>query len=96
MNVVSIYRIEELNLDSMYSGYCPDQITDTKTDLPTYCDCHESSTAQCFDNIDSLGCSHLKKDKKRGKAWKKAKGNVLDVKQKSLYARKSKGLIWVF
>ena len=67
-------RIDEMKKDSMYTGYCPDKVTESLTIQPSYCDCHTTSAAVCYDNIDNLGCSHLKKDK--GKYWKKAKGKI--------------------
>ena len=66
-----LYRVDEMGIDTIYSGVCTDDVNAVIPPVPVYCDCNLGSAPVCGADLDISSCT--KPDKK---SRKKKKGLV--------------------
>ncbi|XP_078310499.1 uncharacterized protein LOC144618409 [Crassostrea virginica] len=65
------WRVDEMGIDTIYSGVCTDEVNTVIPPVPVYCDCNLGSAPVCGADLDISSCT--KPDKK---SRKKKKGLV--------------------
>lgn len=61
-------RIDEMGINTIYSGVCTDEVTGVIPPVPVFCDCNVGSTPVCGADLDISTCA---KPGKKGKKHKK-------------------------